>query len=446
MKRTTMERPNHIDDLLRRRIRQMEVPPPDFVWTNVERTLRRRKRRFIVWLFAAGIAGAGIWSVWARPGISGQAENGRTPPAQQAPATAPRPAPSAGQTPPAIAVPSPTTRQDIQHPAPAPIGRKSTGEPVAVEYPGPYPNKLAAGEQGANPLVAQLVAAPGQVDYPADLLPGRLEELGLSSRLPALSPVALASGKKKNQKKCYDFHSNRQAWLFDVYAGPSAMHKRLDAPNPEFKDYAQERLNTEKRAGAFHAGIRVSYLFAENFILRTGLHYDRFVEQFEFIDPNYIKYTVIITQKLINGQWISVPDTVDIQYGSNYVKTYNRLALLDIPLQAALELRSGPTGVSLNLGGSVNVLFQKSGSLLALNGEPVTFTPGAQQQYDVFRPRVGLSLLGSIQWFYHISPRIRVFAEPYYRHILEPVTQPAYPLRQTHGIGGIRFGVTRIFD
>ena len=69
-----------------------------------------------------------------------------------------------------------------------------------------------------------------------------------------------------------------------------------------------------------NAGIRASYLFAGNFMLRTGLHYDYFVEEFEYIDPNFIKYTVVITQELVNGEWITVPDTVDVQYGSNYLK------------------------------------------------------------------------------------------------------------------------------
>jgi len=58
---------NNIDDLLRQRLYDVEVPPPAFVWPNVEHALHRRKRRFLLWFLAAGLAGAGIWMVWSRP-------------------------------------------------------------------------------------------------------------------------------------------------------------------------------------------------------------------------------------------------------------------------------------------------------------------------------------------------------------------------------------------
>jgi len=140
-----------------------------------------------------------------------------------------------------------------------------------------------------------------------------------------------------------------------------------------------------------------------------------------------------------------VTDTIGIEYGTNYLKTYNRYAMLDIPLQAALELRSGATGVSLNLGGSVNVLFEKRGSMLDTTGKPASFTPGSGPN-EVFRTSLGLSLMGSIQWFYHLNPRTRVFVEPYYRHILDPVTRPELSYEQSYGVGGVRLGLTRIFD
>ncbi len=465
-----MERPNNIDDLIRRRLRDAEVPPPAFVWPRVEDALRQRKRRFFIWLFAAAIAGAGIWTVWHRPvATSGSATPGavQTPaPARSERSSAPvatiSPAPEgAGLSVPPAADSRPagsasvTRNGAVAGTLPAPGSRELHLAPVTRRDDTGLSARPEAASQATNPASVTpeltVVATPRATDSratnaAAELLPDPLALLHPVGREPAVSPVAISPPAKKSApKRCYDFHSNRQAWLLDAYAGPSFVRKQLDTGNPEFRDYVQDRLRTEKRQWAFNAGLRASYLFAENFIVRTGLHYDYFEEQFEFIDPNYIKYTVEITQKLVNGQWISVPDTVDVQYGANYVKTYNRFSLLDIPLQGALELRSGPTGISLNLGGSVNVLFSKRGKMLGPDGNPVAFTP-ADGQYDVYQPKVGLSLLGSIQWFYHVSPRIRVFAEPYYRYILEPVTKPGVPVKQSNGIGGVRIGVTRIVD
>lgn len=455
-----MEHPtnnNNIDDLLRRRLQHAEVAPPAFVWPNVEAALRSRKRRFFLWFFLAAIAAAGIWSVWSRPGPLHIAENAAPAPERHEPAAQAVPAPvtngpeqehepgkPAGH---ALSLPNETL-------APAHSSKGSTaGAPIALQAlpqsesipASGNPDDTATGNLPGEIAQTSRSESIAQMSGTADLLPGMLGTLEGTGHELLLDRVQPLSVKKKAPKKCYDFHANRQAWLLDAYAGPSFVHKTLYSANPEFKDYIHDRLSTEQREPGFHAGLRASYLFAENFLVRTGVHYDQFTEKFEYIDPNYIKYTVIITQQYVHGEWVSVPDTVNVEYGANYVKTYNRFGLLDIPLQAALELRRGGSGVSLNLGGSVNVLFWKKGKMLGLDGKPVSFTPD-QHQLEVFKPRIGLSLLGSIQWFYHIGPQTRLFAEPYYRYVLQPVSKAGYPVEQSYGIGGIRIGVTRIFE
>lgn len=459
-----MERPNNIDELMRQRLQQAEVPPPAFVWENVERHLQRRKRRFFLWFFAACLASVSIWALWQRPGLPVLPEPDNTMAAPQ-PATPSVALPETGEIPspvPAAAVnPAPATAENYTAPsgnatrkaAPATTVTTAQQRQTSARAVGPTPAQATV---LAEPVVREEQARASETTQPtglfrtmrtttADFLPGRLTALSSEPLPPVFPVVPPPQTPKKTPRKCYDFHSNRQAWLIDVYAGPSLIHKQLYSGDPEFKDYVQDRNQTEKREWAFNGGVRASYLFAENFLVRTGLHVDHFVEQFEYIDPNFIKYTVVITQKLVNGQWVTVPDTVNVEYGANYQKTYNRFTLLDIPLQAALELRSGPTGISLNLGGSINLLFRKQGSMLTLDGKPASFTPG-DQQYDVFRPRVGLSLLGSIQWFYHITPRTRAFAEPYYRRILDPVTRSGYPAEQSYGVGGLRLGITQILN
>lgn len=467
-----MERPiNNIDHLLNQRLHDAEVPPPPFVWPNVERAIRRRKRRFFLWFLAAGLAGAGIWAVWSRPFTT----NDTT----QAPGQPARAIQPAKETPPQADIPAlpakartqqqPTTVNPWSPVAAAPGTREAPTETTTHQgirknaqlqdaanlLPVPAPGRGTTNSDAADRLSvtpkepdAATTATPSDLliqNNALNLLPHPLAALGTPFRKPEMPAVHPRVNKKKTTKKCYDFHTNRQAWLIDAYAGPSLVRKSLESGNPEYKDYIADRLQTEQREIAFNAGVRASYLFAENFVIRTGLHYDQFTEKFEYIDPNYIKYTVEIKQELVNGQWTTVMDTIKVEYGANYVKTYNRFGLLDIPLQAALELRNGPTGISLNLGGSVNILFWKRGNILDLSGKPTEFTPD-KHQFDVFQPRVGLSLLGSIQWYYHVGPKTRLFAEPYYRHVLEPVTRPGYPVKQSYGIGGIRFGLTKILD
>lgn len=463
-----MEQPNNMDDLLRRRLYQAEVPPPAFVWPAVEATLRRRKRRVLVfWLLAIGTAVSltfGLW--WAfrgqhKPAPESPAVAGlvQVPPKADAVAGSSR---SASTQPQSLAEPKASgqgTQSSLEQPSLRRGALLQTADAVTPDIFSPQTASVGHSVPvitGASlqetaiidmPATDNAVFSPNTPHTALQVLPSaNLDLLGQTPRIFALKPIAIAPIKpKKVPRKCYDFHSNRQAWLVDAYIGPSWTNQRLRPNDLELDDYIHDRQRTERPDWGFNAGVRASYLFGGNFLVRTGLHYDQYMEQFEHIDPNFIQYNIVITQKLVNGQWVSVTDTVGVRYGTDYLKTYNRFALLDIPLQAALELRSGPTGVSLNLGGSVNVLFHKRGSMLATNGKPASFTP-ADEQYDVFRTRVGLSLMGSIQWFYHLSPRTRVFVEPYFRHIVKPITRPVFPVEQMQGIGGIRFGATHILN
>ncbi|MEQ1744269.1 MAG: hypothetical protein ABMA02_02505 [Saprospiraceae bacterium] len=477
-----MERPNNIDDLMRQRLRRAEVPPPAFVWPNVEAALRKRKRRFLIWLFFGGFAVAtlavGLWWVYqsaTEPEAFQPVAHG-TPP-DTAPLASPNPNETIGTNStnlnePAQKLPNATvsTATAIKTPKggvragasddlletavfeqSAPQNSSANNAANLEIQLGQPPADIASGEPDATTADASTTsvqAGTTSMSFGMTALALNLPiPLALPVRTnPIMQSVLLPPAKaKRATKKCYDFHANPKAWLVDAYVGPSWAAKHLATRDTEQQDYLAERERTERRDFGLNAGLRASYLFGGNFLLRTGLNLDHFEEQFEHIDPNFIQYDIRITQKFINGQWVSVTDTLGILYGTNYLKSYNRFTLLDIPLQVALELRSGATGVSLNLGGSVNVLFEKRGSMLHPDGFPVSFTPGSGQQ-EVFRSSLGMSLMGSIQWFYHIGPRTRVFAEPYYRHILDPVTRPELPYEQSYGIAGLRLGLTRIFD
>ena len=474
-----MEQPNHIDDLMRQRLRQTEVPPPAFVWPNVERALRRRKRRFFfIWFLtgglAAGILAAGLWWMFGNQPETPAATQPMAHTHSGVPAPVATPEKSTAttvdagadndrlekQTPgytgkrmPATNSPEAAVRHNRVAPASRPsFAAQSAGKkPLSADiYRSEAQVQTVVAETGATiptPAPEYLeAAAKGQFEIATAPLPVSLGLLPMPARENTLATVKTPPAKtKRAPRKCYDFHTHPNAWLVDAYAGPSWAAKRFKTSDSELQDYLLDRERTEIRTWGYNAGLRASYLFAGNFLLRTGLHFDHFEEQFEYIDPDFIRYNITVTQQYINGQWVSVTDTIGIEYGTNYLKTYNRYAMLDIPLQAALELRSGATGVSLNLGGSLNLLFEKRGSILDTTGKPASFTPGSGPN-EVFRTSLGLSLMGSIQWFYHLNPRTRVFVEPYYRHILDPVTRPELPYEQSYGVGGVRLGLTRIFD
>jgi hypothetical protein len=121
--------------------------------------------------------------------------------------------------------------------------------------------------------------------------------------------------------------------------------------------------------------------------------------------------------------------------------------MLDIPLMVGVEMRSGRSGFNINAGISANVLFWKRGAIM----DPQTQEParyGGKKETlseDVFRTRLSLSAGASVQWYWHISPHWRLYAEPSFRQVLRPVTLKNHPVEQRYSILGLRLGATKIF-
>lgn len=438
-----MERPEHIDQGFRRRLQDAEIAPPAVVWENVYEAVRRR-RRIALWLFVGGLmlggGSVGLWLIWSEHNLLSSAKGVEKAPALSKPTGIPAPSTTTHAPVPMVAFPLKNRQLSSPSPSSTPAPASETG------IPGTSVAASASAEIGlhsapvASSTHSENAAAPMLLPAPV------LAALPLAPRQLDLSPAAMPIKKpNRNTQKCYKFSDKGRVWMLDAYGGPSWSLPRWRIRDSELDTYAADRRRTETPDGALHAGVRLSYFVHPNILLRTGLHYDQWVERFEYTDPNFIRYHITITQKLINGQWVSVTDTIGVEYGSEYIRTYNRFGLLDIPLYVGMEWRSGPMGLSFNAGGSVNALFFKRGTILNTDGKPVSFTPGSDGR-EVYRLRVGGSVSGSVQWFYHMAPRTRLFVEPYFRLVLRPITLPTYPIEQRQHLAGLRVGVSQILD
>lgn len=452
---------NIVDEQFRRRLYDAETPPPAFVWQNVELELKKRKRRRgFLWLFIFGMAASGMWLMLlpAQRNARKQASETATLSANT-PGAAPASTPSGENTrilsaaAPDAGIDATTSKAGASASTPA----KKSGVKTAPAVKTIFQQALAPiAPLPQTPETTRLPDAAGvqrpveSASFPAkhhqlDMLPGA--DAALAFRRPLDLPKAKGFiRKRKDPKYCYDFAQNPNVWMVDAYAGPSFGRQSFRASNPDFDDYARMRRNTEEPGWAFNAGLRGSLLLGRHFIVRTGIHYEQMTTVFEHIDPNYVKYIVEITQTIVDNKPVVVIDTVGVEYGENYVKTYNRFGMIDVPLEIGGEMRRGRVGISLHAGLSFNALFWKRGTALSPGGQPQPFTPGEKDAVEIYRTRTGLSAGGSAQLFVHLHPTLRVFAEPYFRKVLKPLTLDDQQVAQRYGSWGIRFGAAKILD
>jgi hypothetical protein len=455
---SNMERtPEHIDDIFRKRLHDAAPPPPAFVWDNVERALRKRKRRFIFWIFTVGVVGAGtVGYLLQQQGQGRQLTQHTVAPLSE----------TLNQQPVAASIPA------------APINTSATTT-VAVDAPSAVttdiskrttPSFTTKSTTASTPVVAPLTeTTPGTLEAKPQkpFFEGKLSSLS-SALLPMHQPIGIRTIRpgvlssdmvrkswpellkprpakikaKKAASHCYDFARQPSVWMLEAYLGPSLAQREMNA-RPDDRPYLNKRLSTEKRDLAYNVGVRAALMLKGNFLVRAGLNYDQMTEVFEYIDPEYVR--TIVANVYDPNTGLTTLDTVGVEYGEKYLKTYNRFGMLDLPLTAGIELRKGRSGFNINAGMSFNLLFWKRGAILApQTNEPAWFTPSADPNLDVFRVRAGMSATASVQWFYHVKPRLRVFVEPSFRKVLRPVTLQNHPVEQRYGIGGLRLGFTRI--
>jgi cytoskeletal protein RodZ len=477
------DRESNIDELFHRRLYHTEVPPPEMVWGQIETALQQKRRRkwlLGVFLCTCAVVGA-IGFMWNRTyaeqsqavsAIEPQ-EIGRSAPTQsrQNPTWVPTSetgmasvastqtvdatAPNKAQTTSNETYPRPSGALDPKgvghrqtnnwrvNPLPLPSQKKNTLEdiaPIRAVDPGISSTSAAPlAKVEAQPDTAQATVGNEDTDLDLAHLPlTNYDYLSKSAKRPTAKMFRIVR-KKKEQKKCFDFEGNSTAWFVDAYVGPSLAFKSLTA-TPDNTSYLQKRQSSEKRDWAsFHLGVRGTYVFKRHFLMRAGLHYDHSTEVFEQLTPG--KWQYVIDFDPVTGKL----DTVGASQGTYRTRTFNRLGMLDIPIMVGGEIRFGNMGLSANAGVSFNMLFWKRGQVIDSNtDQPAWFTP-KRNQLDVFRERTGMSIMGSVQYSWHLHPNMRLYLEPYYRQVLDPVSLGSHPVEQRHRVFGLSFGATRIF-
>lgn len=452
-----MENPNYkIDEIFRQRLHDAEVPPPPFVWPAVEHALRKRRRQWIVWMFAFGVVAACVGGLWlSNPWGEANPREVSAPTADNQSIEQEKTDFEHKNHDETLSVGPTSENRQI-------VGSKNSGikaQPQKVSKAQPS----VIDDQSFISTNTGLTTKPELIDFTlptnkeADPLITQALQIAQVHPLSSISKQKQAASpkvfklhtrrKKAEPKFCYDFSRHPSALLLDVYAGPSLAQSSLTS-RVDDEPYLNQRLATEQRSVAMNAGVRATLMFNRNFLVRTGLHYDHVTEVFEFIDPTSVTYIL----RYNNGD--PIPDTLGVQYGENYLKTYNRYGMLDIPLMVGVEMRRGRSGFSINAGISANVHFQKRGVIIdPITHEPARFGPipnkpigpNATLSQEVFRPNVGLSAIASIQWYWHLNTRLRLFVEPSFRQVLRPVSLDSHPVEQRYSILGLRLGATKIF-
>ena len=266
----------------------------------------------------------------------------------------------------------------------------------------------------------------------------------LASRSSLIKQVAPIRFKKyRDDFTCIDNKRKNHFVYFDFLISPEYAVKNLKITDPEFEDYLLNREETESYDFAFSAGARASLVFENGLSFRAGFLFSQVTELFDFYDPEaeVEVLTNVAIDTIINAPMDTtfIWDTISIvQTGERIKKTYNRYKYFDFPVMIGFEKDLNRKWMAnVNTGMSINILSWQKGDFLSPLNEPVNFEDNQQ----VFKDRVGLSLIGSIGINYKISRYLQWVIEPHFKYYLKPITVDNFPVEQQYFNVGIYTGI-----
>jgi hypothetical protein len=285
-----------------------------------------------------------------------------------------------------------------------------------------------------------------------------LAENAVLSFLQQQSTGFLKSSKGKNQLKyefdvcgvprnpiCFESRYPLRFFAIDVLAGPDFFDKLIQPQSREHQEYADMRLASESASFSYGAMLRFSAVFQNGLALRTGISINQINEKFTWKDPNAVNRRVVnvLIDTIINAPMDTtfVFDTLSIiESGTRVREIHNRYQMIDIPFLVGAEFHSGKWTFTSSLGVMFNIAFEKSGEILAENGDPIVIN-NQESGDEIFRSSLGLSFSGSFGVGYRISPQYSILVEPRVKYQLKPLTVDHYVLNQNYFIFGVHAGL-----
>lgn len=207
-------------------------------------------------------------------------------------------------------------------------------------------------------------------------------------------------------------------------------------PNEDLGYYREARDTSEQDWYAFSAQLGLGMQYENGLSIRTGLHYLQINEIFEYADASIIR-TIQVELKDSDGNVIGTQTVVEEGY--RYIKTHNRLRFLDVPLQLGWEKRKGDISFGFYGGATLNLMFKQKGAFFSKDLEPVSFSSSAEEPYDYFKAKAGLTATANLSFGYYLNDNLSWRIEPQFRYQLAPLNKSL--LEQRYSTVGLWTGL-----
>lgn len=250
----------------------------------------------------------------------------------------------------------------------------------------------------------------------------------------------------QNKPSCPTINGPRRRDLYlEIYAGPDYNVRTLSTTSAP-AGYVRERKENENYRTSFSAGVRLVKNLGEKTLIKTGVNYSQINERLKLVAENSKQQTQIITIRTViraPGDTLFVRDTMYYeQNGTRYRTTYNRYRFIDVPVLFSYEFGNPDLmHFAVSAGAVINIASFYGGEVLDTTYQPVKISTNTGTNVNNWRNNIGVGVFASLALYKKLNDRVHLFAEPYMRYNLNPVTQQNSFIKQRYLITGMQLGV-----
>jgi hypothetical protein len=241
---------------------------------------------------------------------------------------------------------------------------------------------------------------------------------------------------------CPDFGNGRNDWYLEVFGALDFPHKKLQATFGK-SDFVERKDSSEKFTLSYSAGFRISKNISPSWLIKSGVHFTQFNENFQYRNEHERRITTVITIRTIvraPGDTLFISDSTQVEVvGVRIKKTHNRYRNIDIPLLVSYEVRNPGLTFAFQLGTIFNLKSSFHGDMLDTTGFPLS--QSGKDPASQFNNSLGFGIYAGASIIKSVATDLDVFAEPYYRRYLNNQASADAPFEQYLSNWGVQFGI-----
>ena len=253
-----------------------------------------------------------------------------------------------------------------------------------------------------------------------------------------IAPLALDTVYGKKKFKGYV--------AIDALISPDIAGRTLKGNTEQVSNYISRRDSAEKMQISYSALMRINLFINRNIFINTGISFSQRKEKFsiehrwqtheDYIDSS--KFITIIDP--FEGSTIyKTYDTLDYVRTNKEILNHNlTMTLLDVPAMIGYKWLGKRSGIAVQGGVILNLLFKQKGSIADFN---YTANDVTQPDQNPFNTTAGLSLAGGISTNHKLTDKLDLMIEPHTRYTLKPINNSSYPLQQKLFSYGLNVGL-----